>query len=138
MLLPTTHHLPSRKTRTCPPPRLTAHSFPFPLSSSLYTHKKIATVDYITDSQIQTTLKSAPAFQGCTIIVIAHRIRTVLDSDMVLVFSDGKLVEQGSPTELLADQGSYFADMVKEAEGGGGGADSAAAASGGGDSEANK
>lgn len=76
-----------------------------------------ANVDYITDSQIQTTLTSAPAFQGCTIIVIAHRIRTILDSDIVLVFSDGKLAEQGSPAELLANKKSIFAGMVNEAGG---------------------
>jgi ABC-type multidrug transport system fused ATPase/permease subunit len=41
----------------------------------------------------------------------------VLDSDLILVFHDGKCVEQGPPATLLADPHSRFAAMVKEAEG---------------------
>lgn len=51
-------------------------------------------------------------------MVIAHRINTVLDSDLILVFHDGKCVEQGPPAQLRADPGSRFAAMSREAEGG--------------------
>jgi ATP-binding cassette subfamily C (CFTR/MRP) protein 1 len=56
-----------------------------------------ANVDYETDSAIQQTLRQSPAFQGKTLIVIAHRIHTVIDSDMIVVLSDGRVVEQGAP-----------------------------------------
>lgn len=56
-----------------------------------------ANVDYETDTLIQTTLRDAPAFKGKSIIVIAHRINTVIDSDFIIVFSDGRVVEQGAP-----------------------------------------
>lgn len=70
------------------------------------------------DGLIQTTIRTAPAFRGCTLVVIAHRINTVLDSDLILVFHDGKCVEQGPPAQLRADPGSRFAAMAREAEGG--------------------
>lgn len=54
-------------------------------------------MDYETDSAIQQTLRQSPAFQGKTLIVIAHRIHTVIDSDMIVVLSDGRVVEQGAP-----------------------------------------
>ena len=50
-------------------------------------------------------------------MTIAHRLETVMDSDLILVFRDGKCVERGPPTELLASPGSAFAAMVREAEG---------------------
>ncbi len=76
-----------------------------------------ANVDFVMDQRIQATLRTAPAFRGCTLVVIAHRINTVLDSDVVLVFADGQCVEQGSPAELLARPNSLFNDMVQEAQG---------------------
>lgn len=79
-----------------------------------------ANVDYLCDQMIQQTIRTAPAFRGCTLVVIAHRINTVLDSDSIVVFHDGRLVEQGAPAELLANPDSRFAAMVREAEGGNG------------------
>ena len=51
-----------------------------------------------------------------TLLVIAHRINTIMDSDMLLVLSDGKLVEQGSPAELSCRQGGTFARLVQAAQ----------------------
>lgn len=51
-----------------------------------------------------------------TLLVIAHRINTILDSDMLLVLSDGKLVEQGSPSELSCREGGTFARLVQAAQ----------------------
>ncbi|KAG5176755.1 hypothetical protein JKP88DRAFT_265312 [Tribonema minus] len=47
------------------------------------------------------------AFRDCTVMTIAHRIHTVIDSDLIMVLSDGQLVELGAPTEL-ADNVSAF------------------------------
>jgi ATP-binding cassette subfamily B protein len=49
---------------------------------------------------------------GKTVLVIAHRMRTVMGADKVVVLDDGRVAEQGSPQELLAAEGS-FARMVR-------------------------
>ncbi|GLJ18144.1 hypothetical protein SUGI_0320510 [Cryptomeria japonica] len=71
-----------------------------------------ASVDTATDNLIQRTLRSVP--YGCTVITIAHRIPTVIDSDQVLVLSEGKITEYDSPAKLLEDQSSSFAKLVSE------------------------
>ncbi|WP_455931436.1 peptidase domain-containing ABC transporter [Priestia aryabhattai] len=45
---------------------------------------------------------------GATQIVIAHRLSTVIDSDMIFVLDEGKVVEQGSHEELLRQKGQYY------------------------------
>lgn len=55
-------------------------------------------------------------FQGWTIIVIAHRLRAVIDFDKVVTLQDGKVVEFDSPKKLLEDGGA-FAAMWKLQEG---------------------
>ena len=74
-----------------------------------------ANVDYDTDALVQRTLKSSEYFKGSTVIMIAHRIATVQDSDLILVLDDGHLVEQGTPDELIA-RGGKFADMVVQTQ----------------------
>lgn len=43
-----------------------------------------------------------------TIIIIAHRLSTVMNSDKIIALKNGKIIEQGSPDELLKNEGSYF------------------------------
>jgi len=62
-------------------------------------------LDTITESQIHRNL----ATLRCTRIVIAHRLSTVRDADLILVLDDGKLAEVGSHKELLASRGLYVA-----------------------------
>ena len=45
--------------------------------------------------------------KGRTVLVIAHRLSTVQSADMVIVVSDGQIVEKGSHEELLSRQGIY-------------------------------
>ncbi|KAJ0042535.1 hypothetical protein Pint_17627 [Pistacia integerrima] len=50
----------------------------------------------------------------CTVIIVAHRIPTVMDCTMVLGISDGKLVEYDEPMKLMKQECSLFGQLVKE------------------------
>jgi ABC-type multidrug transport system fused ATPase/permease subunit len=50
-------------------------------------------------------------FRDCTLFMIAHRVSNVMSCDRVLVFDDGKVVEDGAPEELLKDKESIFYGM---------------------------
>ena len=62
------------------------------------------------DELIQRTIRSA--FADCTVLTIAHRLNTIIDSDKVLVMSDGRAEEYGHPAELLTDPLSHFSHLV--------------------------
>ncbi|XP_044272820.1 probable multidrug resistance-associated protein lethal(2)03659 isoform X2 [Tribolium madens] len=65
-----------------------------------------ANIDFETDELIQSAIRRK--FQNSTVLTIAHRLNTVLDSDKILVMNDGVAVEFGSPMQLLEDINSYF------------------------------
>ncbi|PIA57915.1 hypothetical protein AQUCO_00500080v1 [Aquilegia coerulea] len=71
-----------------------------------------SSVDTATDNLMQKTLKQH--FSESTVITIAHRITSVLDSNMVLVLDNGQLVEYNSPSKLLKNKSSSFAKLVNE------------------------
>lgn len=71
-----------------------------------------AAVDLETDHLIQMTIKKE--FSHCTTITIAHRLHTIMDSNKVMVLDHGKIVEYGSPEELLKKPGPFYF-MAKEA-----------------------
>jgi len=73
-----------------------------------------SSVDFETDSAIQTTLRTS--FSGCTVLTIAHRVNTIMDSDKILVLSDGVVAEFDSPELLLADKSSQFAEIANHAK----------------------
>jgi ATP-binding cassette subfamily C (CFTR/MRP) protein 1 len=56
------------------------------------------------------------AFTGRTIIVIAHRLDTIIDFDRVAVMASGKIVEVGPPTVLMQTDGSLFKGLVESQE----------------------
>ncbi|KAH8413402.1 hypothetical protein KR009_010872 [Drosophila setifemur] len=72
-----------------------------------------ANVDPQTDALIQSTIRKK--FKDCTVLTIAHRLNTIIDSDKVMVLDAGNLVEFGSPFELLTQSKSrIFYGMVME------------------------
>ncbi|KAG8255551.1 Multidrug resistance-associated protein 7 [Homalodisca vitripennis] len=71
-----------------------------------------ANVDEETDKLIQQTLRSN--FRQSTVIIIAHRVRTILDCDRVLVMGSGTVLEFDSPDKLLQDRHSHFYQLLHQ------------------------
>lgn len=72
-----------------------------------------ANVDPQTDALIQITIRNK--FKHCTVLTIAHRLHTVMDSDKVLVMDAGQVMEFGTPYELLTESPKkIFLGMVKQ------------------------
>ncbi|KAJ0987914.1 hypothetical protein J5N97_006270 [Dioscorea zingiberensis] len=80
-------------------------------SKILVLDEATASVDTATDVLIQRTLRTH--FSEATVITIAHRIASVLDSDNVLLLDNGRIIEYGSPSTLLQYESSAFAKLVK-------------------------
>ncbi|KAJ1886827.1 hypothetical protein LPJ66_009436 [Kickxella alabastrina] len=72
-----------------------------------------ASIDNSTDSIIQESIRKE--FKDCTVLTIAHRLNTIIDSDMILVIDGGKVAEYDTPGNLLADKTSLFAHLVEKA-----------------------
>jgi len=71
-----------------------------------------ASVDNETDGIIQKLISTA--FQDKTVITIAHRLETIMGSNIVLVMDSGKVVEMGAPVDLLKDKNGYFSNLVEK------------------------
>ena len=65
----------------------------------------LSAVDAKTDEAIRTRLRAAAG--GSTLILIAHRVATLMQSDHIIVLEDGKIIESGTPQELLARNGVF-------------------------------
>jgi ATP-binding cassette subfamily B multidrug efflux pump len=72
-------------------------------------------VDMETESYIQEQLNSGKI--KCTIFIIAYRISSIKDADLILVMDDGKIIERGTHEQLLKNQG-YYAETFKNQYGG--------------------
>jgi ATP-binding cassette subfamily C (CFTR/MRP) protein 1 len=82
-------------------------------SNILVLDEATAAVDVETDAMLQTTLRSN-MFKNKTIITIAHRINTILDSDRIIVLDKGRVAEFESPAELVRRKGLFY-ELVREA-----------------------
>ena len=73
-----------------------------------------ASVDTITEQKIQSAIDTI--IRGRTSIVIAHRLSTVRNADVILVVRDGKIIEHGRHDELMRDRGHYYRLYTRQYE----------------------
>ena len=70
-----------------------------------------AACDYESDMAVQEMVRSC--FPNTTLLIISHRLDTIIDADSILVMSDGAAVEYGSPAELLSKDNGEFKKLVE-------------------------
>ncbi|NXX95541.1 MRP3 protein, partial [Centropus bengalensis] len=71
-----------------------------------------AAIDLETDDLIQGTIRTQ--FEGCTVLMIAHRLNTIMDYTRVLVLDNGTIAEFDTPASLIAARGIFYS-MAKDA-----------------------
>ncbi|KAG8739619.1 hypothetical protein FRC10_005390 [Ceratobasidium sp. 414] len=81
-------------------------------SNVIVMDESTASVDFETDAKIQATIREE--FGQSTLITIAHRLRTVIDNDRILVLNAGQVVEFDTPANLLKKEGGVFHEMCKK------------------------
>jgi ATP-binding cassette subfamily C (CFTR/MRP) protein 1 len=69
-----------------------------------------ASIDNETDAAIQEMIREN--FRDATVLTIAHRLNTIMDSDRILVLDDGRIAEFDTPQNLLAKEDGHFKAMV--------------------------
>ena len=77
------------------------------------TSARIKSISVTTEVGLMTICREE--FNDCTILTIAHRIKTILDSDRVMVMESGNISEFDRPSTLLNDTNSSFYKMSKDA-----------------------
>ncbi|KAM1917545.1 hypothetical protein ACFX13_037135 [Malus domestica] len=80
-------------------------------SKILVLDEATAAVDVRTDALIQKTIRQE--FQSCTMLIIAHRLNTIIDCDRILLLDAGRVREFDTPERLLSNERSAFSKMVQ-------------------------
>ncbi|KAJ6139125.1 hypothetical protein N7471_005611 [Penicillium samsonianum] len=78
-------------------------------SNILILDEPTSSLDAETDAKVQKVIRQE--FQNCTIIMVAHRVHTMLDFDRVVVLDSGRVIEEGHPSELLANKEGVFSSL---------------------------
>ena len=71
-----------------------------------------ANIDVVTEQSIQKLISEE--FAGATVMTIAHRLNTIINSDRVLMLDRGSVLEYGAPKDLMADPTSAFALLAQD------------------------
>lgn len=78
--------------------------------SSIFCFQATSSLDTETEQSIQDSLISLGIHR--TVVIIAHRLTTVQNADLIIVLENGKVVEQGTHVELLSKAGGRYAELV--------------------------
>ncbi|KAF8598207.1 hypothetical protein BDV93DRAFT_498959 [Ceratobasidium sp. AG-I] len=81
-------------------------------SNVIIMDESTASVDFETDAKIQTTIREE--FGQSILLTIAHRLRTIIDNDRILVLNAGRVVEFDTPSNLLKIPNGVFHEMCKK------------------------
>ncbi|KZV74802.1 P-loop containing nucleoside triphosphate hydrolase protein [Peniophora sp. CONT] len=82
-------------------------------SKLLILDEATSSIDYKTDTIIQKSLRTELG-GDVTLLIVAHRLQTIMDADKVMVLDAGRIVEFDAPRVLLARSGGYFKALVDE------------------------
>jgi ATP-binding cassette subfamily B protein len=74
-------------------------------------------VDGATDAALRDALRSAVLTQGTAVLTVAHRLSTAREADRVVVIDHGRIIEDGTPADLVARGGRFAALLELEAAG---------------------
>ena len=85
-------------------------------SKILLLDEATSSVDYQTDKLIQKVIREEFGRSDSTVLTIAHRLDTIMDSDKVVLMADGKVVEVGNPKTLQKRSNSLFSKLVQAAD----------------------
>ena len=78
-------------------------------SKLLVVDEMTSSVDALTEQKMVSVIREE--FAQSTVLAVAHRLNTIRDFDKVVVMDKGRIVEMGSPSDLLAQEGGYFRTM---------------------------
>ncbi|KAG5720891.1 ATP-dependent bile acid permease, partial [Termitomyces sp. T112] len=78
-------------------------------SSIIVLDEATSSIDFATDAKIQTTIREE--FTSSLLVTIAHRLRTVIDYDRLIVLDKGQIVEFDTPWNLIQKEGGIFRSM---------------------------
>lgn len=87
------------------------------IARALARQPKLLVLDEATsdlDAGTESAVAAHLAEQGAAALIIAHRLSTVEDADLILVVEDGEVVERGTHPELVRDEGSRYAQLVRD------------------------
>jgi len=71
----------------------------------------------VSDATFRAALRESVLTRGCAVLTIAHRLSTAAEADRVVVLDNGRIVEEGAPSDLAARAGRFAALLELEAAG---------------------